>query len=372
TLPGVMTTGAAQTLARAYRVAPGQRVVIAGNGPLNLQLAAELLAGGATVVAVLESAARPSLAEARSLWRAARTAPDLLWQGFQYMRQLRAHRVPVLWRHTVTGAQGDQRVQRVQRVDAVGPDGIVTFDADTLCLGYGFLPSTELARMLGCEHRMVDRHLGYLATVTANDGTSSVPGVFVVGDGADLGGSRVALARGALAGAAAARRLGLDAKVSADTPRRLQSAELFQQALWSLYAAPPVSLAAVSDDTVLCRCEEITFGSVREQIRAGRDTLAALKRNTRLGMGRCQGRYCATTAARLVTEMTGRTPDPDQYFAPRAPAKPVPAGALGFEKPEWGGHKPAITPNLARPVEHVALAPMQTDVLVIGAGVLGS
>jgi len=381
TLPGVMTTGAAQTLARAYRVAPGRRVVIAGNGPLNLQLAAELLAGGAQVLAVLESAASPSLSrDWRQLLTTARTAPDLVRQGWAYLRQLRAHKVPVLWRHAVVAAEGDGELQAVQAV-ALDAQGKATgappirFEADTLCLGYGFIPSTELARMLGCAHRVVDRHLGYLATVTAENGATSLPDVFVVGDGADMGGSRVALARGTLAGRAAARKLGLSAPPAvapAKTRARLRQAECFQQALWSLYEAPPVALAAVSDDTLLCRCEEITFGSVRAQIRAGRDTLAALKRNTRLGMGRCQGRYCAATAARLVSEMTGRPLEVEQYFAPRPPAKPVPAGALGFEKPEWGGHKPAITPNLARPVEHAPFDILRTDVLVIGAGVLGS
>ena len=259
-------------------------------------------------------------------------------------------------------------------LDALGqPRGApLQFEADTLCLGYGFIPSTELARMLGCAHRVAPRHLGYLATETAEDGATSVPGVYVVGDGADLGGSRVALARGTLAGAAAARALGFKAEAPATTLRELHRAEAFQRALWSLYAAPPLSLAQVPDDTVLCRCEEIRFGDVRAQIRAGRDTLAALKRNTRLGMGRCQGRYCAVTAGRLVAETTGRTPEPEQYFAPRPPAKPVPAGALGFEKPEWGGHKPAITPDLARPVESGALPPLKADVVVIGAGVLGS
>ena len=205
TLPGVMTTGAAQTLARAYRVAPGQRVVIAGNGPLNLQLAAELIAGGAHVVAVLESAARPSARDWRQLLAAARTAPDLLRQGWGYLRQLRAHKVPLLWGHAVVGAEGATELQAVQaaRLDAQGratPSPALRFEADTLCLGYGFIPSTELARMLGCEHRLADRHLGYLATVTGTDGATSLPGVFVVGDGADMGGSRVALARGTLAG----------------------------------------------------------------------------------------------------------------------------------------------------------------------------
>lgn len=378
TLPGVMTAGAGQTLARAYRVAPGQRVLVAGNGPLNLQLAAELLAGGAKVLAVLESAPRPSWRQSRALATAARTAPDLMRDGLRYLRQLRAHGVPVLWNFAITRAEGRGGLESAHaaQFDAQGrplPATERRFDVDALCLGYGFVPSTELARMLGCEHRLVQRHLGYLATVTGPDGASSLPGVYVVGDGADMGGSRVALARGALAGAAAARGLNLPAAESRATIARLQRAERFQQALWTLYQAPTVSLASVPDETVLCRCEEITFGSVREQIRAGRDTLAALKRNTRLGMGRCQGRYCAITAARLVGEMTGQPPGVEQYLAPRPPAKPVPAGALGFEKPEWGGHRPAITPNLARPVAVAPFErPMQTDVLVIGAGVLGS
>ncbi|MDR6154734.1 glycine/D-amino acid oxidase-like deaminating enzyme/bacterioferritin-associated ferredoxin [Acidovorax delafieldii] len=372
TLPGVMTTGAGQTLARAYRVAPGQRVVIAGNGPLNLQLAAELLAGGATVLAVLESAPRPALRHARFALAALRSAPDLIWQGWRYMRTLKRHGVPLLWGHEVIAAEGDGALRRVRAARVGRTTETIEFDADTLCLGYGFIPSTELARMLGCNHRIAPGHLGHLATVTDTQGATSIPGVFVVGDGADLGGSRVALARGTMAGAAAARALGLRPTVADHVTHDLNNAQCFQQALWSVYQAPPLSLAAVSDDTLLCRCEEITFGDVRAQIRAGRDTLAALKRNTRLGMGRCQGRYCAVTAAKLVTEMTGRAPEADQYFAPRPPAKPVPAGALGFEKPEWGGHKPAITPNLARPVEVSALPPMQADVVVIGAGVLGS
>ena len=76
TLPGVMTVGALQTLARSYRVAPGERIVIAGNGPLCLQTAAELLDGGANVVAVLEAAAAPGLAATwRDLWPPLRPSP---------------------------------------------------------------------------------------------------------------------------------------------------------------------------------------------------------------------------------------------------------------------------------------------------------
>ena len=273
TLPGVMTTGAAQTLARAYRVSPGQRVVIAGNGPLNLQLAAELVAGGACVVAVLESAPRPGFRHWRELLQAARTAPDLLADGAKYLAVLRRHRVPVRWSHAAVAADGEGslRTVRCARLDEDGraaPGSEHVLEADTLCVGYGFVPATELARMLGCRQQFVARHLGYLATATDDDGRTSVPGVFVVGDGADLGGARVALARGTLAGTVAARSLELQAPTASQALKDLRRAQAFQRALWSLYQAPPLDLAEVPDDTVLCRCEDISFGTVRAQIAA--------------------------------------------------------------------------------------------------------
>lgn len=380
TLPGVMTTGAAQTLARAYRVSPGQRVVIAGNGPLNLQLACELVAAGVDVVAVLESAAKPAPRQWRAMLTALRTAPDLIADGLRYLNRLRRAGVPVLWSHAVVAADGGDRVAQVRYAPITADgrlqiDAAVTVPADALCVGYGFVPSTEIARALGCAHHLVDRHLGYLATDTAADGTTDLPGVFVIGDGADLGGARVALARGTLAGHAAATRLGLPAGNAAEiaaAKARLQRAEHFQAALWSLYQAPPVRLDQVPDAAMLCRCEEISFGRARAEIAAGHDSLAALKRNTRLGMGRCQGRYCAATAALLLEQSTGRPRAVEQYLAPRLPAKPVPAGALAFEKPEWGGHQRAITPNLARPVETVRLPDQDAAILVIGGGVVGA
>jgi glycine/D-amino acid oxidase-like deaminating enzyme len=380
TLPGVMTTGAAQTLARAYRVSPGRRVVIAGNGPLNLQLACELVAAGVEVAAVLESASKPTPRRWRAMITALRTAPDLVADGLRYLAILRRAGVPILWSHAVLAAEGHERVSTI-RYAPISADGTlqtaaaVTLTADALCLGYGFIPSTEIARALGCGHRLVDRHLGYLATETARDGATSLPGVFVIGDGADLGGARVALARGTLAGHAAASSLGLpDGKAAEieNAGRRLQQAEAFQSALWSIYQAPPVRLDQIPDDATLCRCEEISVGRVRAEIAGGHDSLAALKRNTRLGMGRCQGRYCAASTAQLLEQCTGRARSVEQYLAPRLPAKPVPAGALAFEKPEWGGHQRAITPNLSRPAETERLPDQEAAILVIGGGVVGA
>ena len=97
TLPGVMTTGSLQTLVRAQRVCPGERVLIAGSGPLNLQLACELLACGVKPVAVVEAAPRPGPAAWRQAWTMARAAPDLVRDGIGMLLTLKRAGVPVLW-----------------------------------------------------------------------------------------------------------------------------------------------------------------------------------------------------------------------------------------------------------------------------------
>jgi hypothetical protein len=339
-----MTTGAAQTLERAYCVAAGRRIVIAGNGPLNFQLAAALVAHGAKVVAVVEAAPRPSAGALKDIWRAWLAAPALMNQGVGYLIRLHRARVPVFWGHIATAAEGAQRVEHVQ-IAPLTADGDIAqpgrgFDADALCLGYGFVASTEIAQGLGCRVRLDPRHLGTPFVERSPTGETSVPGVFAVGDGAEVGGAAVAEASGELAGTAAATQLGYapPAAGTLQAERRLAAARRFQDALWHLFKAPPVRVGKLADDVVLCRCEGVSFGEVRQQIAEGWQSLGTIKRRTRLGMGRCQGRYCTPVAVRLIAEVTGCRQVVADGFAPRLPAKPFPAAALAVEKPEWGGH----------------------------------
>jgi glycine/D-amino acid oxidase-like deaminating enzyme len=374
TLPGVMTTGAVQTLARNYRVAAGRRIVIAGNGPLNLQTAAELIDGGAKVVAVVEIAPRPGPGHMRDAMRLAAAAPGLAFDGIAMLRRLARARVPILWGRSVARAEADAGGEFAR---AILDDGTV-LEADALTLGYGFVPSSELPRQLGVRHRFEDTHIGYLSTITEDDGGCVVEGVHVVGDGAEIGGSRVAAARGTLAGAAVARALGRDVPESEinGARRALTTARRFQQALWRLYDQPLFDVSGIDDKTILCRCEEVDAHTVRARLADGFVSLGSLKRMTRAGMGRCQGRNCASTLARFVAASAGTVPGEFDLFAPRAPAKPVPVMALAFEQPEWGGHT-VIEASLPAPARaRQALTDGQltrdTDALVIGGGILGS
>ena len=358
TLPGVMSVGGLQTLARSYRVAPGRKIVVAGNGPLSLQTALELVEGGANVVAVLEAAPEPGSARAREAIAAARADLSSMWAGMRMTARLGKR---LRWGERVVRVLGQDRVRGVET-------GSGTIEADIVALNYGFASSSELARALGCAHRFVARGSGSMETVTDGDGRTSVGDVFAIGDGARFGGARAAEAQGELAAAAICRDLGLKVPKIDQARKALDRAEKFQAALWSLFEAPPFEPAAIADEAIVCRCEEVSAGELRRHIADGHDSPAALKRACRVGMGRCQGRYCAAVVARMTTQEVGEF----GLFAPRPPAKPVPIRALSVEQPEWTGHKDFVPPDMARPRDTAPLPPESVDTLVIGGGVAGS
>ncbi|MEI8146904.1 MAG: FAD-dependent oxidoreductase, partial [Alphaproteobacteria bacterium] len=145
-------------------------------------------------------------------------------------------------------------------------------------------------------------------------------------------------------------------------------------ALNAIFTQPPFDVTALADETLICRCEEVSAGRAREVCRTVDPSLATIKRMTRAGMGRCQGRYCVGPLTKLVQAEGGAAPDAAAFFAPRPPAKPVPLAAVALEKPEWGGHRQAVPPpSSPRPSrDRVPFGLIETDVAVIGAGVVGA
>jgi len=335
TLPGVMTTGAAQTLWRSYRRLAGRRILVAGNGPLNLQVAAELAAGGAEIAAVIEAAEVPAIPSLLALAAMASASPRLVREGLQYRQRLKTAGVPVIYGSAVVRVEQTEGglTAHVGRLEA-RISSTQTYPVDTVCLGYGFQPSNEILRALGCAHDY-DAARDQLVTRLAPDGTgrTTVPTVFALGDCTGLGGARMALAQGTLAGFAAAAELGHaivgDLAAERDLARReLARHRRFQAALWRFYAAPHLGLELATSDTVICRCEEITAGQIEAALDEGSPSIGDLKRSTRAGMGACQGRYCGPLLSRLMAARLGRQPDESMRFAPRAPIKPLPVADI--------------------------------------------
>jgi NADPH-dependent 2,4-dienoyl-CoA reductase/sulfur reductase-like enzyme len=337
TLPGVMTSGAGQSLLRGYQVAPGNRVLVAGNGPLNVQLAAELVQAGGTVVGLVELARVFSPARAIEAVRMAAAAPSLTRDGLGYLARLRRARVPVMTGRAVVRVEGDGRAERaiVARLDPAGlpvPGTELTLDVDAVCLGYGFMPGNELARLLGIRHSIDPRTGGYVVERSLA-GQTGLAGVWVVGDGAEVRGAKVAESTGMLAGAAAAASLGQPVRDLRAISRRRHRQERFQQALWRAYRAPALFGQLASPETIVCRCENVRLATIEAAVTEVRST-GAVKRLTRAGMGQCQGRFCGFVVTELVRGATGVAVDARSGFAPQPPVRPTPLWVLAAPDPQ--------------------------------------
>ncbi|MEU3985203.1 FAD-dependent oxidoreductase [Streptomyces sp. NPDC026672] len=319
TLPGVVTAGGAQAMLKGGLVLPGRTAVVAGTGPLLLPVATGLAAAGARVAALVESA-DPRALSRHSAALVAR--PEKLAEGARYAAGLLRHRVRVLVRHAVVEAYGGDRLEAVTvaALDAGGrtrPGSARRLPCDTLAVGHGLLPHTDLAETLGCALE------GMGVRVDAEQRTD-VPGVWAAGEATGVGGAALALAEGHIAGRSIAARL----RGAVPDPRTWVAADRARTRLRAFFTAldavcaPPAGLArSVPDDTVVCRCEEVTAGEVRAATEEwGAGDLRTVKLLTRAGMGWCQGRMCGPA----VAAVTGCPLVP----ARRPLARPVPLGVL--------------------------------------------
>lgn len=60
---------------------------------------------------------------------------------------------------------------------------------------------------------------------------------------------------------------------------------------------------------IICRCETVSEGEIRDAIRRGATTMDGVKLRTRAGMGRCQGGFCATKILQILSEELGIEPE---------------------------------------------------------------
>ncbi|HEY8484631.1 MAG TPA: FAD-dependent oxidoreductase [Longimicrobiales bacterium] len=268
TLPNTVGVGGAQALLKAGASFAGKRVVVAGSGPLLLAVAAGLAEAGARVAVVAEQApAAAVLPFLVGLWR----WPGKLLQAAGYRAALGGARYA--WGTWVVRASGDDVVREVTLTDG---RRTWTEPCDLLCVGYGLVPNTELARLLGCAVEggrvVVDRRQ-----------ETTVRGVYCAGEPTGIGGAEVALLEGEIAGYAVAGREGeVTSRATA-----LARARRFARRLEAAFALREELRRLPDDETIVCRCEDVCYGRLRQE-RSARSA----KLFTRAGMGPCQGRIC--------------------------------------------------------------------------------
>ncbi|WP_308290295.1 FAD/NAD(P)-binding oxidoreductase [Mumia sp. zg.B53] len=331
TLPGVVTAGAAQALAKGERLAIGERVVVAGSGPFLLPVTASLLQAGASVVGVHEAARPRRLARewlARP-WELVGTAHKVSELAGYARHQVRG-RVPYRTGSAVVRIHGEGRVEGVTVADVddrwqpvAGTESEVSCDA--VCLGHGFVPRLELAIAAGCG--LTDQRF---VAVDAHQRTT-VAGVLAAGELTQIGGVDLALAEGEIAGWVAGG--GDPSAAHLSRARRARSrSRRFADRIEAAHGIGPGWTRWLDDDTVVCRCEEVGYGTLT---RVASDTssvgLRSLKLTTRAGLGLCQGRVCGRTVETILAAASGRgsVPFADHTSTDRRPiAVPVRVGDL--------------------------------------------
>jgi thioredoxin reductase/bacterioferritin-associated ferredoxin len=326
TLPGVMTVGAALILVKQQHVLPGQRALISGTGPLQWLLAQHLMEAGAGVAGLLDANPFP--------WRGWRYAHRLwgqgerLREGWQALKCIWRAGQPIQWGQTVLTAQGENRVESatVGRLDGSGQH---TIAVDTICLGDGFAPSIQLSQQAGCAH-FYDYNRGGWIPFRDEWLETTVQGIFAAGDGAGMGGKDSAFYEGQLAALGVAQTLGkaISPKRASKVRRNLQSQRQFAEVLNTLFPFPTKPLDLLTDDTMICRCEGVRVSDIRQMISQGATTLGILRKLTRAGMGRCQGRMCGHTVADILSQQINHPLDQLELASPRPPVMPVPLHGL--------------------------------------------
>jgi len=322
TLPGAMTAGAGQILLKQSGIL-ARRAVLVGSGPLLYLLAAQMVRAGTPPLALVETQARADLLRAMRHLGGALRGWRYLLKGLGLMAEIIRGRVPRCTGATDIAIEGEARA------------GAVTFTCrgrtrriacDTVFLHHGVVPNTQAARSLGVSHRW-DAAQQCFAPVRDAWGQSDTAGVLIAGDGAGIGGAGVAEIEGHLAALRVAEELGhIDAATRDRRAAPLLRAKRRELAVRPFLDAayPPAAQAlAPIDDTVICRCEEVTAGAIRGYAKLGCLGPNQTKAFGRAGMGPCQGRYCGLSVTALLAAANGRTEDETGYFRIRPPLKPV-------------------------------------------------
>lgn len=276
TLPGVMGIGGAQALLKSGASFHGKRVIIAGSGPLMLPVAAAMADARAKVVRVAEQADWRAVTRfATGLW----STPTILAQAVRYRaRFLSAPYSTSTW---VTEAHGTDRLEGVTLTNGRRTRQEQT---DILCTGYGLIPNVELARLMGCETRddgiVVDERQ-----------RTSVANVLAVGEATGIGGAPLSLIEGEIAG----RTVGASLPAPHFLSQRRATLELAARRMLDTFAPRAELRTLPHAETIVCRCEDVTYGDVRSAACARQAKLY-----TRVGMGPCQGRTCMPGLAFLL------------------------------------------------------------------------
>ena len=323
TLPGVMSAGSADLLYKSAGFVPHGPVVIAGNGPLIPLVTNHLVELGVEVAGVLDTSPIQNKAVSMLHMPLALVDVPFLLKGLKMVVNMFHSRVKQYMGASDIKAEGDGQLNRVTFTHK---GETKTIKAATLLVHEGMLPRTHVSRMLKLEHAW-DKTQRYWYAKTDQFGRSSRDSIYVVGDGQKVHGVYAAAAKGELAGIDVARRLHVISESAAQRQikplkKRLYKA-LAPRGFVDAFFAPKKGLFDIADDVLVCRCEGVTAGDIRQAVKEGCHDVNEIKLRTRCGMGPCQGRMCGGALAEIAASALGSEVPNVGALNIRPPIRPI-------------------------------------------------
>jgi len=308
-IPGVMTPGGAQSLIKGNGIAVGKRVVVAGSGPSLLPVAAGLAQVGCEVIELLE---------ANSPLRWLKSLPTLIQnlskigEAAHYIAIFNRFGVRPKFNRAVVAAHANQDGE-LESVSIAKIDSnfkikkIERVKCDVAAIGWGFTADTSLAGALLLK-QLVTKDEGVAVLVDENQ-ESSIAGIFAAGEITGIGGSELSIAEGVIAGLAAAKYIGCKAEISNNHHKTRAKKQKFAKALISSYPVKSGWQSWLTDETIICRCEEVKYSKLKFAVtELGATDSRTAKLLSRCGMGMCQGRICGRFVVDLVANESGISP----------------------------------------------------------------
>ena len=279
--PGIMTAGAVRAYINRWAVAPGRVVTVFGNNDDAHKTAADLLAAGVHVAALID--ARPD----------ATTELD----------------VPFYPGAVVCDAHGSKGLEAIT---LQGPKGQEKISTDCLAMSGGWNPSVHLSCHMNGRPEWRDDLASFVPRAGA------VPGMHAAGCCAGQMSTHAALQGGLQAAQAAAQALGVDLPDMA--PPQAEDAPYRLAPLWAVPGKGRAWLDFQND---------VTVKDVRQAAQENFRSVEHMKRYTTQGMATDQGKSSNVAALAILADATGRGIPETGTTTFRPPYVPVPIAAMG-------------------------------------------
>ena len=324
TTPGVIGLAASTILLKAHQTIPGNKIVLAGNGPLLISVAYYILKFGGKVDAIVDTSSKFE-------WIKSMISlifnPKNFIQGISWILKIIFSRVPIYSNSLINKVFKIENGISVE-IQNIKNKQIKKLTTEVLAVGHGLTPSTDISRLLKINHTYNDLKGGWIPRLDKYF-RSSMQGLYITGDGAGISGAIPAEDKGELAAYALLKdqNIIIEKEFTNKTSRiikRLNRYEIFAKGIAKLNFTPKDLINNISENTILCRCEDITKRDIINAVNNGAKNLNQIKSWTRFGMGPCQGRTCQYSVAKVASEELKCNVKDLGYLTGRTPLRPFP------------------------------------------------